>query len=70
MAEFDLPIPHRETAGGQQLAEKLFRVRVRGFVSRDVMETYPDTYRLDSLDDKTVRFTLISHYDRNWDILH
>ena len=33
MAEFDLPFPHREAAGGQQLAEKLFRVRVRGFVA-------------------------------------
>ena len=45
---------------------ELMRPYVDG-ISRDVMETYPDTYRLDSLDDKTVRFTLISHYDRNWD---
>lgn len=30
------------------------------------METYPNTYRLDSLYDKTVQFTLIPHYDRNW----
>lgn len=37
-------------------------------ITREVQENYPDTYRLDFQDDKTVRFTLISHYDSNWNI--
>lgn len=34
-------------------------------VWRGVLDNYPDTYRLESQDDSTIRFTLISHYDRN-----
>lgn len=35
-------------------------------VGRAVLDNYPDTYRLESQDDSTIRFTLIFHYDHNW----
>lgn len=33
---------------------------------RPVLENYPDLFRLEYQDEETIEFTLISHYDRNW----
>lgn len=33
---------------------------------RPVLENYPDLFRLESRDEEAIEFTLISHYDRNW----
>ena len=35
-------------------------------VTRLTLDNYPDTYRLESADSNLVVFTLISHYDQNW----
>ena len=43
----------------------LIRPYVEG-ISRAVLDDCPDTYRLIAQDDETVQFTLISHYDNNW----
>lgn len=39
---------------------------VEGY-TRYVAEEYPDTYRLEYRDGEKVEFTLIAHYDANWD---
>ena len=39
---------------------------VEGY-TRFVAEAYPDTYRLEYRDGEKVEFTLIAHYDANWD---
>lgn len=39
---------------------------VEGY-TRYVAEEYPDTYRLEYRDGEKVEFTLLAHYDKNWD---
>lgn len=52
---------HLATCGDTDLVRSLL-----DGVTRLTLDNYPDTYRLESADNNLVEFTLISHYDQNW----